>query len=214
MKKSSQPGFAPLVILGILALVGVGALGTAAVSDSARPGDALYGIDQAVESVRLAFAGSPEAQARIQSELALERMEEAQSLANETGRTAHLEEALTRAQGHLADAQAKAEEAQAQGKDVDEILALLAENSLRLQENLAEVYERVPEQAKPAIERAMEASQRGFTEAAGAVSGQKKQELLDGPLDRLKSVRELVEEQGVELPEIEIPTNIPAGGRT
>jgi len=105
-------------------------------------------------------------------------------------------------------------------------LALLAENSLRLQENLADVYERVPEQAQPAVERAMEASQRGFTEAASAVSGQKQQEILNGLLDRLESARERVKEQGAELPEIEIPEvepetgagdrvpiNIPAGGR-
>jgi len=223
MAKVNEKGFAPLTILGILALVGVGAVGTAAASDGARPGDALYSIDQATENVRLAFAGSSEAKARMQSGLALERLEEAQSLVNEAGRTAHLEEALTKAQTHLANAQTKAEEAQAQGKDVDEVLALLAENSLRLQENLADVYERVPEQAKPAIERAMEASQKGFTEAANAVSGQKRQELLNGSSQRLERVRERVQEMGVELPEVElpeteeevggnIPIDIPAGG--
>jgi len=115
-------------------------------------------------------------------------LEEAQSLANEVGRTAHLEEALVRAQTHLASAQARAEEAQARGVDVDEVLALLAENSVRLQENLAEVYEKVPEQAQPAIERAMEATQRGFTEAAGAVSNQKRESLLEDSLSRRQQV--------------------------
>ncbi len=224
-----QKGFAPIAILALLGLVGIGSVGTAAVADSARPGDALYGIDKAVESVRLAFATSAEAQARVHSEQILERIEEANSLANESGRTAHLEEALARAGEHIANAQAKAEEAKSQGKDVDEVLAILAESSLRLQENLARVLEQVPEQAKPAIERAMEVGQRGFEEAANAVSGQKKQELLNGSLDRLRDAREKAQDQGVELPEVgipeleqnnmdtetddKIPVNIPTRGR-
>lgn len=208
MAKDSQKGFAPLAILVILALLGVGAVGTAA-ADSARPGDALYSLDQAAESLSLAFAGSPEAQAGIQSELVLERIGEAQSLAGVEGRTQNLEEALTGAQEHLASAQAKALEAQAQGKDVDEVLALLAENSVRLQETLASVYERVPDEAKPAIEQAMEAAQRGFTEAASAVSGEKRQEVINSLPDRLEGARQRVQAQGLELPEIEIPAGRP-----
>lgn len=205
MNKKLQSGFAPLVILGILAVVGVGAVGTAAASDSARPGDALYGVDNAMENLRLAFAGSPEAQARVQNELALERLEEAQSLEGITARNAHMQEALTRAQEHLSEAQAKAEEAKENGKNVDEVLAIIAENSLRLQENLTRVYEQVPEQAKPAIERAILNSQRGFEEAAKAVSGEKREELLNGSMQRLENARMKLEEQGVELPDIDIP---------
>jgi uncharacterized membrane protein YccC len=205
MSGKLQSGFAPLAILGILALVGVGAVGTAAASDSARPGDALYEIDTAIENIHLAFAGSPEAQAEIQNELALERLEEAQSLEGITARNANMQEALTRAQEHLSEAQAKAEEAQENGKDVDEILAILAENHLRQQEVLQGVYEKVPEQAKASIQRAIEQSQKGYKTAVMAVSEGKREELIQGTRVRLENARNMAEEQGIDLPDIDIP---------
>ena len=46
-----------MIALFIAVLVAVGIGGTAIVSDNARPGDALFGIDQAVENVRISLAG-------------------------------------------------------------------------------------------------------------------------------------------------------------
>lgn len=205
MNKKLKSSFALLAVLGIFALVGAGAVGTAVTSDSARPGDALYGIDRAMENLRLSFADSPEAQARVHNEIALERLVEAQSLANVSGRTAHVQEALTLARGHLDEVMVKAQEAQAQGKDVDDILALLAENHLRQQEVLQEVYEKVPEQAKASIQRAIEQSQKGYEMAVRTISEESREELLQGTRARLENARNKAEEQGIELPNLDLP---------
>jgi len=201
--KFFQEGVVSVALIVLLALLGGGGLVVA--SDSARPGDALYGLEQAVESIRLAFTLAPEAQAKVHTSLASERIEEAISLAGTANREEHFEQALARYQEHLQKAQEKAAEAQSQGKDVEEIQAILAENALRHQEVLEGVYERVPEQAKSAIERAIENSQRGYETAVKAISGEKREEVLDKTRDRLEEVRTRLEEKGVELPEIEIP---------
>ncbi len=63
------------------------------------------------------------------------------------------------------DAQEYLDKAAAQGKDVTAVVARLAANSARQQAVLAKVLEKVPEQAKAAIQRAMEVSKRGLTKA-------------------------------------------------
>lgn len=195
-----QKGLAPLAIIALIAVLGGG--GAVVASDNARPGDPLYSIDTATENVTLALASSSQAQARLQANLANERIEEAVSLANEN-RQEHLAQALQRYEDHLTQAQQKAEEAQAQGNNVDDVLAILAENATRHQEVLADVLERVPDEAKEAIQRAMERSMRGFEEATSAVSGEKQEELRTQHQERLDGVRERLEEQGIELPSMD-----------
>lgn len=199
-----KKGVASIVILALLALAGTG--GVVVASDQAAPGDALFAVDQAAERARLALTTSSEARARIHTELAQERVEEVIRLA-EQEREQNMVRALQMYQEHFQNAQRNAQEAQEQGNDVDDVLAILAENAARHQEVLAEVYERVPDQAKDAILRAMETSQKGFEEAAKAVSGEKQDELINGAGQRLQNAREKLEDQGVELPEIELPSN-------
>lgn len=204
-----QKGIASALVLAILALAGTG--GVVIASDAATPGDALYSVDQAVERVRLAVANSPEAQAQIHAELAQERIEEAVQLSQQN-REQHMVQALNRYQEHLQNAQQNAQEAQNQGKDVDEVLALLSENAARQQEVLSDVYERVPEEAKEAILKAMNVSQRGFTEATNAVSGEKQEELRNGAGQRLQDARNKLEDRGVEFPEFEPPLDVQSNG--
>lgn len=65
----------------VLALVFLlGTAGTVAASGKARPGDLLFPIDQAVEGVRLAFAGDDIARVELKRQFAEERMEELRSL--------------------------------------------------------------------------------------------------------------------------------------
>lgn len=62
-------------------------------SDDAVPGDALYGVDRAVEALRLRFAPDAERLVALRLRLATERLREAEELSAE-GETDHLEEAL------------------------------------------------------------------------------------------------------------------------
>jgi hypothetical protein len=59
--------------------------------------------------------------------------------------------------------------AQGLGKDVDKVEELVARAASMHLGVLAEVYERLPEQARPAVERAMEESMKGYERAAEAL---------------------------------------------
>jgi hypothetical protein len=66
------------IIAGILALV-VGLTGTAFASNEAKPGDALYGVDKALEEVRYTFAGE-QGKEKLKVRFAEERVEEFQEV--------------------------------------------------------------------------------------------------------------------------------------
>lgn len=68
------------LIVSLLILVGVG--GTAAVSDSATPGSLLFPVDQAVEKVRLVFAGE-DRKVELKAKFAKERLDEVNELLSE-----------------------------------------------------------------------------------------------------------------------------------
>lgn len=68
------------IFVAIVLALGVG--GTAIVSDSARPGDALFGIDQAVENVRISLAGK-ENKNELRVRFAEERIKEVDELKEE-----------------------------------------------------------------------------------------------------------------------------------
>lgn len=66
------------IIAGILALV-VGLTGTAFASNDAKPGDALYSVDKALEEVRYTFAGE-QGKEKLKVRFAEERVEEFQEV--------------------------------------------------------------------------------------------------------------------------------------
>ena len=71
----------PAIIGAILLLGGAGT--TAVVADNAKPGDALYGVDRAVESMRLALAGE-DSKNELKIRFAEERLEEVEELIDES----------------------------------------------------------------------------------------------------------------------------------
>lgn len=85
MKLPNRKGFAPIAVLVILGVLGIGGTATVIAADSAKPGDLLYGIDQAVENVQLALATAPEAQEQTRVDLAEERITEINQLLTEKG---------------------------------------------------------------------------------------------------------------------------------
>lgn len=78
----NQQGFAPAILLIILAAVGVTGVGTVAASNASNPGDVLFGLDKAAEELRVTFFPGDEAKAKIRLEIAEERLEELQALEN------------------------------------------------------------------------------------------------------------------------------------
>lgn len=109
-------------------------------------------------------------------ELSERRLAEARALA-EQGKPDEAEKAAERYRDQLERALAKAEKARENGKDTDEILARTSEATLRHQAVLADVHAKVPEQARPGIERAMQASRRGHEQSQRAISRQKREDV-------------------------------------
>jgi hypothetical protein len=72
------------LIVALAVLLGVG--GTAAAADGARPGDALFGVDRAVERVRIALANS-ERKDDLRIQFAEERMEEVNEILTDDSRS-------------------------------------------------------------------------------------------------------------------------------
>jgi hypothetical protein len=98
-RQGGQPLFAArrlsmawiLVIATVVSLMAGG--GAVYAADAAVPGDALYGLDRAVESVRLGLARDPEAVFALQLRFAEERLEEAGQL-YATGDAPNMKKAL------------------------------------------------------------------------------------------------------------------------
>ncbi|HCM68109.1 MAG TPA: hypothetical protein DIS62_03850, partial [Candidatus Kerfeldbacteria bacterium] len=85
---STQP-MIPIIIAIVMAIVGAG---TAIASNSAKPGDALHGVDQALEDARLNFTLGDTAKAEFMLEIAQEREKERFELESE-GRSENVSEA-------------------------------------------------------------------------------------------------------------------------
>ncbi len=129
--------------------------------------------------------------------LAERRMAEAVAL-GEKGKLELAEEAFDGYLEMIDSALERAEEAKGKGLDTAEILDKISEATLRHQGVLADVYERVPEEAKPAIERAKEQGMRGHEEASQAISGEKREEVM-GEIETRRQdseVSEVPEEPG------------------
>lgn len=136
--------------------------------------------------------------------LSEKRLAEADALVAK-GKPEVAEGAIERYQEHLDRALSKAKEAKTKGLDTDEVLAKVAEATLKHQVVLAGVYEKVPEQAKPAIERAMQAGMRGHEEALKAISGQKREEATEQAELKRQEVEQKLEglrDKGIPIPTI------------
>jgi len=159
-----QRGVIPLVVLALLAVVGAGGAATV-VSRGSIPGDILYPVKETTENVRLATAFSDHSKAKVHLAIADEKLNEIEKLEARGKSADKIKAATERLEKNQGKAVEKLEKAQSEGKDVTAIVLRLQSNLERQQSVLARVLEKVPEQAKAAIQRAMENSQRGLIKA-------------------------------------------------
>ena len=141
--------------------------------------------------------------------LSEKRLSEARALA-EKGRGEMSEKAMERYENQLNSAMERAERAKERGIDMDELLERISERTLKHQEVLADVYERVPEEAREGIERAMENSMRGHEEALRAVSQERREEVMErieGKREEARQRMDEVRESGVPGPDISAREN-------
>lgn len=193
--KKNENGFAHVVALVVVAVVTVAGTGTVVASQSSRPGDVLYNVKNTSENIRGGLVFGDVNKASYQAELAEKRFEELKSLVDENADFDRVELAEANYQESLDAALAKADVARQNGNDADDLMEILAENSLRQAAVLQEVYEKVPEQAKESILRAQQASQRGFDQSTEAIGQEKANSVRDRVrgehpnVDRLESER-------------------------
>ena len=131
------------------------------------PDSPFYFLERIVEGIGTFFTFGDLKKAERHTALAAERLAEAQAMA-EKGKSGLVEKTLKRYEMQLQNSIARAEKAQAKGKNTEkvmEVVAMVGKATSKHPEVLAEVYEKVPEDAKPAIENAMKVSIKGHEKA-------------------------------------------------
>lgn len=128
------------------------------------PDSKLYGLDLAFERLRDLFAFSDVGKVKVALAHAEERLAEAKAMVDK--KKADLAgKAAERAADKLSKALDRVESAKAKGKDVTDTARRVEEATSRHITVLQGVLEKVPEQAKDAIQRAIDVSQRGHDKA-------------------------------------------------
>lgn len=146
-----------LAALSVILLVGVLGVGGVYASSDAVPGDHLYSVKLAGERLRLALARDETAQAELHLRLAGERLEEAEALV-EQDRSEEIQALMRRYAAEMEAASGVLRRKRDRDSQDPPLSALIQEQMAVHQSVLSEVWERVPEAARPAVEQAIAVS--------------------------------------------------------
>ncbi len=161
---------------------------SAATNPGVKPGNFFYFFDTAFEQINLFFTFSPEKKAEKALAYADERLAEAEAVAGDNNAEV-VKTAITNYESNIALATEKSKEVQDKER-AESLFTLIADNTSKNQEVLSAVLVKVPEEAKEAITRAIEASRKGQEEATQQIAE------LKSEIEQLKKeVAELKEEK-------------------
>ncbi len=150
-----------LLILLALMLIPANVAGQEELLDPGTTPDSIfYGLDKAFERIQLVLTRDEVSKARLHLEIANERIAEGKAMVDR-GKPEYLPDMAEEYEKNLGKSQEIAEVAKGLGKntaEVDELVALATSMHIEV---LEEILEKVPEQAKGAIERAITQSARG-----------------------------------------------------
>ncbi|MBM3134307.1 MAG: hypothetical protein FJZ89_03280 [Chloroflexi bacterium] len=146
----------------VLALVLAGG-GLSAAAAQSQPSDPLYGVKLALEQVQLAASLSDTARADTYFRLADTRLQETAQMA-QAGRADLVSGLVVEYERDLQNGLVLVQQAQVQGQDVSSLLIRFEERLRRQQALLEATRERVPGPGQPDIDRAVNASQRGYAQ--------------------------------------------------
>ncbi len=133
-------------------------------SPGLTPDSPFYFLETIIEEIGTFFTFGDLKKAERYTTLAAERLAEAKAVV-EKGKPELVEKTLERYRMQLQNSIARAEKAQAKGQNTEQVMARVGKATSKHLEVLAEIYEKVPEQTKPAIERAMAVSIKGHERA-------------------------------------------------
>ncbi len=135
------------------------------------PDSPFYFLEKISEDIRTFFTFGDLKKAERYAALAAERLAEAKAVV-EKGKPELAEKTMVRYEKQLNNSIARAKKAILKAKSVEkalEVMTKVGKATSKHLEVLAEVYEKVPEQAKPAIEKAMKASLKGHEKAVAVL---------------------------------------------
>ena len=140
-------------------------------SPGLTPDSLFYFLEIIAEEIGTFFTFGDLKKAERHATLAAERLVEARAVV-EKGKPEFVEKTLERYEMQLNKSMARVEKAESKGENTEKVIEVLAKvgraTSKHL-EVLAEVYEKVPEEAKPAVENAMKASVKRHEKAVEAL---------------------------------------------
>jgi len=155
-----------LITLSFLLFPGAGVLaqGTGLLGPGMTPDSPFYFLETIVEKIGTFFTFGDLKKAERYSILAEERLAEANVMA-ERGKSELAERTLAIYRIQLENSITLAERAQTKGENIKEAMVRVGQATSIHLEVLTKLYEKVPEQTKPAIENAMEVSLKGHEKA-------------------------------------------------
>jgi len=162
-----------IIISAFLFFLGTGVLAqeTELPDPGLTPDNPFYFLETISEEIVTFFTFGDLKKAERHAVLAAERLAEAQAVV-EKGKPGLAEKTLERYRMQLQNSIARAEKAQVKGENTEKVMTKIGQATSKHLEVLAEVYEKVPEQAKPAIENAMKVSIKGHEKAVKALKEQ------------------------------------------
>ena len=168
------------------------------------PDSPFYFLETIAEAIGTFFTFGDLKKAERYAALAAERLAEAQAVV-EKGKSEFVEKTLERYEMQLNNSIARAERAQTKGQNTEkvmEIIAKVGQATSKHLEVLAEVYKKVPEETKPAIENAMKASVKGHEKAVEVLKSKdalgEVPEEVSLPMEVPAEVRERIQRQAQE----------------
>lgn len=187
-----------IFILVLAAVFSLPAFVSAATNPGVKPGSFFYFFDTAFEKIGLFFIANPEKKARKALEYANERLAEVEAIAEEKDSNA-VKTAIANYENNVALAAEKSKEVKDKGQ-VESLFSSIKDNASKNQEILSAVLIKVPEEAREAVMKAIEASKKGQEEAIKQIAELKSEveklkqevaELKTKDEERKKTIEEL-----------------------
>jgi len=165
------------------------------------PDSPFYFLEIIAEEIGTFFTFGDLKKAERYAALAAERLAETQAVV-EKGKSELAEKTLARYENQLNNSIAHAERAQAKDQNTEQVMTKVGKATSVHLEVLAEVYNKVPDQAKPVIENAMKASVKGHEKAVEVLKAKdalgEVQETVSMPVEVPAEVRERIQRQAQE----------------
>jgi hypothetical protein len=133
------------------------------------PDSRLYGLEKAWERIRMFFTFDPEGKAKLHLQFASERLAEAKEMVRR-GKPEFVQDLMKEHEAEINETEKEVEGLRALGRNITALVEHVSNVTYKHILVLEEVLEKVPEQAKPAITKAINASLKGHDTAIARLS--------------------------------------------